>query len=37
MNLQVLHELGLEDSDHWKTTEKAIVNGGISTRVIIFS
>ena len=29
-----MHESSLEKSDHWDTTEKTVINGGTSTRVI---
>ena len=28
----IIHESALENSHHWDTTEKAIINGGYSTR-----
>ena len=28
-----MHDSVLENSDHWDTTEKVIINGGASTRI----
>ena len=30
----VINESALEKSDHWDTTEKTIIHGGISTREV---